>query len=417
MTGFRFGRRRRRASPNPSLPLVEHPPIRIECAGGCGSFVETRNPRLPQWLAEWSTVGCGRCEGWLALYRQEVPAGQVMETAPDPPRPFTAFRIRAATPKELASRARWDQRLEREAAREAARAVQGYGWRQEQEVRRRAEACDYFVRKTTGRRHRFTVYAMRGQRPNRHREVLRTCEADDLPRMLEWLNEEKKRLDDEWNAEVARKHAAFGPYPHSVAAEVPREKWPKMVGWRRHVVARSSLKAFREFAFLISDAAATGTWMGFGSRDRYLREVLETTPEFADWAQQMARLIGEVEPDEEAAGGVSIDRGIEATTPAAKVAQEEWLDLISCRRSVGDGEVLLACRNITFFVADAASTDDWLGLGSREAYLRALGLDPRVADLAIEGHRRFGKAADEDAREDADDDEDAGDDEDEDEDV
>lgn len=88
--------------------------IRIDCAGGCGKFQLTSKADR---LKDFDAVGCGKCEGWIALDRQPVPEGMIKVCSFQAVAGFQGFKIRKATEEEQASIAR--ARRIRDAAVEA----------------------------------------------------------------------------------------------------------------------------------------------------------------------------------------------------------------------------------------------------------------------------------------------------------
>jgi len=74
---------------------------------------------------------------------------------------------------------------------------------------------------------------------------------------------------------------------------------------------------------------------------------------------------------------------------AATVPRSQWNELLQERRTFCAVYLPQDCRNLMFFVEDGA-TNDWLGLGSRERYIReGLGLDPDVVGWALDGLRQL----------------------------
>lgn len=70
--------------------------------------------------------------------------------------------------------------------------------------------------------------------------------------------------------------------------------------------------------------------------------------------------------------------------PASDVPSDKWPTLLRERRTFCRCIMPSDFRLLLFFVEDGAKTD-WLGLGSRDAYLRAIGLDPEMVGLAQRG--------------------------------
>jgi hypothetical protein len=83
-------------------------------------------------------------------------------------------------------------------------------------------------------------------------------------------------------------------------------------------------------------------------------------------------------------GGVTVRREPIGSDPAAEVPRDQWGELLAARRAFCEQVVPGDCRNLLFFVQDAAA-NDWLGLDGREEYIRALKLEPQMVDWALEG--------------------------------
>lgn len=74
---------------------------------------------------------------------------------------------------------------------------------------------------------------------------------------------------------------------------------------------------------------------------------------------------------------------------AGDVPRAQWEELLRERRTFCSVYLPQDCRNLMFFVEDGAA-NDWLGLGSRERYLReGLGLDPQLVAWALDGLRQL----------------------------
>lgn len=74
---------------------------------------------------------------------------------------------------------------------------------------------------------------------------------------------------------------------------------------------------------------------------------------------------------------------------AGDVPRSQWDELLLERRTFCSVYLPQDCRNLMFFVEDGAA-NDWLGLGSRERYLReGLGLDPQLVAWALDGLRQL----------------------------
>jgi len=86
---------------------------------------------------------------------------------------------------------------------------------------------------------------------------------------------------------------------------------------------------------------------------------------------------------------VTVIRPPIASDPAAEVPHTSWGDLLAERYRFCTQYLPKDCRNLLFFVEDGAS-NEWLGLGTRERYIReGLGLDPETVGWALTGLRQM----------------------------
>ena len=83
-------------------------------------------------------------------------------------------------------------------------------------------------------------------------------------------------------------------------------------------------------------------------------------------------------------GVVRIIREVLGSDPAAEVPREKWGELLLARMDFCEQVVPSDCRNLLYFIQDAAA-NNWLDLGGREEYIRALKLEPQMVDWALEG--------------------------------
>jgi hypothetical protein len=73
--------------------------------------------------------------------------------------------------------------------------------------------------------------------------------------------------------------------------------------------------------------------------------------------------------------------------PAAEVPREQWGELLTARREFCERKLPHDCRLLLFFIEDGAA-NNWLGLGSREQYIRdGLKLQPKMVEWALKGLR------------------------------
>lgn len=78
-----------------------------------------------------------------------------------------------------------------------------------------------------------------------------------------------------------------------------------------------------------------------------------------------------------------------ASDLAAETPRAQWADLMEMRRLFCTQYLPKNCRNLLFFMTDGEA-NDWVGYGSREAYLRdGLGLEPEMVDWAVVGLRKM----------------------------
>lgn len=70
--------------------------------------------------------------------------------------------------------------------------------------------------------------------------------------------------------------------------------------------------------------------------------------------------------------------------PAAEVPRRQWNELLLARRDFCEERLPHDCRLLLFFIQDAAA-NNWLDLGGREEYIRALKLDSKMVEWALEG--------------------------------
>jgi hypothetical protein len=84
------------------MSKAKEPPVRIECAGGCGKFQMVRRSRVDD---RYTYIGCGKCEGWNKLRDSlfPIPEGMCLEHDFGVAGGFTGLRLRIATQDERAS--------------------------------------------------------------------------------------------------------------------------------------------------------------------------------------------------------------------------------------------------------------------------------------------------------------------------
>jgi hypothetical protein len=70
--------------------------LKIECSGKCGKFQMVREHKVQP---DWQYMGCGKCDGWVAIERSlhPVPAGLVLEYGFNVAGSFYGLRLRIAT--------------------------------------------------------------------------------------------------------------------------------------------------------------------------------------------------------------------------------------------------------------------------------------------------------------------------------
>jgi hypothetical protein len=82
--------------------------------------------------------------------------------------------------------------------------------------------------------------------------------------------------------------------------------------------------------------------------------------------------------------GVTIRREPINSDPASEVPRDQWSELLSARREFCERKLPHDCRLLLFFIQDAAA-NNWLDLGGREEYIRALKLEPKMVEWALQG--------------------------------
>lgn len=86
---------------------------------------------------------------------------------------------------------------------------------------------------------------------------------------------------------------------------------------------------------------------------------------------------------------VRILTGLHGGEPAAEVPRTKWRELVQVRSGICHRGFREDCRALVFFIEDAGA-NDWLGYGTREAYIRdGLELDPEMVTWAVDGLRRL----------------------------
>lgn len=86
---------------------------------------------------------------------------------------------------------------------------------------------------------------------------------------------------------------------------------------------------------------------------------------------------------------VRIHTGLNGGEPAAMVPRERWGELVNCRALHCNAGFREDCRALVFYLNDAAE-NDWLGFGSRDAYIRdGLRLKPEIVEWVVEGLRKL----------------------------
>jgi hypothetical protein len=81
-----------------------------------------------------------------------------------------------------------------------------------------------------------------------------------------------------------------GIHAEMPAADVPRSQWPKLILARMGLCHRELRADCRALMFFIEDASHH-EWLGYGDRERYIREGLDLDPSMADWAVEGLRLL------------------------------------------------------------------------------------------------------------------------------
>jgi hypothetical protein len=190
--------------------------------------------------------------------------------------------------------------------------------------------------------------------------------------------------------EAAVAEALLHPDEWSRAMRHPRETWARIIEKRRgEVHSPRHREALRRLVLFSKAEATTSDWMGFGTREAYLRAI-GATIEIVAWAAEGRFLWPEPDPDGFFRFGLGAFGGPDAMMPASDVPAQEWDTLLDNRRrevrEIGD-----LCRLPAFSVEDAATTPDWMGFGTRDAYLRhGLGITEDLVAWANEGLRLFG---------------------------
>lgn len=81
-----------------------------------------------------------------------------------------------------------------------------------------------------------------------------------------------------------------GIHAEMPAADVPRSQWPKLILARMGLCHRELRADCRALMFFIEDASHHD-WLGYGDRERYIREGLDLDPSMVDWAVEGLRLL------------------------------------------------------------------------------------------------------------------------------
>jgi hypothetical protein len=136
--------------------------------------------------------------------------------------------------------------------------------------------------------------------------------------------------------------------------------------------------------FSTAEATTTNDWMAFGTREAYLHAI-GVTAEVVAWAMDGYWLWPEPDPEGFFRFGLGFFGGPDAMMPASGVPAQEWGTLLNNRRHEVR-EIGKLCRLPTFAVDDAAATPDWMGYGSRDAYLHhGLGITEDLVVWARKG--------------------------------
>jgi hypothetical protein len=215
----------------------------------------------------------------------------------------------------------------------------------------------------------------------------RASRAKDITRAQ--IKEIEKRFSEKQH-EAAVTQALLNPDQWSRAMRHPRETWARIIEKRR-TEARSPRhrEALRRLVLFSKAEATSNDWMGFGTREAYL-QAIGATIEIVAWAAEGRFLWPEPDPDGFFRFGLGFFGGPDAMTSASRVPAQEWDALLDNRRREVR-EIGELCRLPAFAVYDAAATPDWMGYGSREAYLhRGLSITEDLVAWACEGLHLFG---------------------------
>lgn len=200
-------------------------------------------------------------------------------------------------------------------------------------------------------------------------------------------NRERQRRHEELQR---RQEALWHPSAWSKANSHPRETWPEIVRQRRGELRTSRYTAnLRRFLHCVSAEAVTPDWVGHGTRDGYL-DALGTTPEVIPWAA--AGLPLWPQPERLVPSGFGAMLWPDATVPASQVPVKKWPDLLWARRQEVKS-LRQATKLVVFVLDDAATTDNWLGHGTRAEYLDALGISEELIAWARDGLSLHGPMA------------------------
>lgn len=78
------------------------------------------------------------------------------------------------------------------------------------------------------------------------------------------------------------------------ATEIPREQWPELIAERKNFCNGVLPRDCRMLLFFVDDAEKSD-WLGYGSREQYLRDALGLDPQQVTWAIDGLR---QLKPDE-----------------------------------------------------------------------------------------------------------------------
>lgn len=141
------------------------------------------------------------------------------------------------------------------------------------------------------------------------------------------------------------------------ANEVPRDQWPELLEERRRFCRGILPHDCRLLVFFMQDGAESG-WLGFGSRERYLREGLVLDPEMV---------------------GLAL-RGLQLTKPEVAVGFDQAI-VLGEHGGVRRGEKFQDCNTS-------------LKYGTREHWIRRLNRDrPDLAERVVKGELSANAAA------------------------